>query len=1539
MFFFRKPKKDNKKSSSKKPPAEADFLLPEDKKKIEELSRAKFKHLQSIEGLNYQILLIQNSTGTLIPKFIRLHHLLRKKYKWYYNWHTKPYSTLAHWVVLFIFVLSLPFLYGLISQKGAPITKAVDYDFPRWMWENPAPTGNTIKSVYTQSQNNTWMVGENGTIIKYDGTSFRQDYSGTYENLNGIAGVSADTIWTVGDDGIILKYNGQSWSEQVSNTTENLNAVAAVDSTNVWTVGDAGIIRKYNGSTWSQQTSGTTANLNAIFALNSQTLFIAGNQYVLKTSNGGTSWSIISDDPVAVHTGVYAWDANNILVTRGGHVMKTTNGGTEWSDITVNESITLNAITGISSANIWVVGLSGKAYVSYNEGGSWDIKPLGFTAPGSDAFNVYGISMLDSNYIWIVGDQIYESDDGQDFPRMKTGTPMDINGIMGVDSNNIYAVTGALSDQYNSQVLKINNETEPPSWDNSHSGAYYNLNDIDAYNSSNVWAVGAASWGFFKYNGSSWETKGEGEELVDNLYGVSAGSVNNVWVVGENGKIVNTTDGGENWTKQTTIGAQNLNSVSAVGGDTTTAWAVGGSATSATILKTTDGSTWDSQGAPGGVTALNDVSALNENTVWAVGAGGTIIKTIDGGATNWASQTSGVTVDLNGLYILDSDTVYAVGDSGTLLKTTDGGTSWTSIDNPTNVNLNEVYATDENNVWLVGENGAIIQFDSPANATATKLLVKLPGQSFADGVGVYGTSSAATAGVNYPVTIYAVDDNNYLDKGNASNAGFSTTDPRDSNPAVIPLTKDDTCVQNRDAPEQSTCGEGTTNFVFRAATSGSWTITANDVSGVLASGTSSLITVNPGPIENIVFDNLPSSLDAGVVSGAIGAVLKDCCNNNKTTSQSKTIRLTTTSSGGRFATSASGPWHQGQMDVTISAGGSSTNFYYLDFNAGTATLAASETPSAGWTDATGNINIGPGQLAGSTINVNNNSVGAGEELTATVTLKGGNSFLADRTVRLISSRNEDSNTPDTMTPTTAVTNASGVATFTVKPTRVGDFTITAYDETDGVYVPDEEIINVGAGDMAIIVLESSVSTAAIGTPFNISVTLYDNYSNITTGYTGDIFFFSSDADAIFDETQYTFTSNDAGSYKQSVTLNTIGDQSITAANSERTILDTIYITISSEIISSPTPTTAIISPIPTITATPTEKPKTLIEKFQDSPTAKKIAKTLIPIAVTVAALGLLPLLVQAFPQGFHLLASLFPALFTAAAARRRRKPWGSAFDSLTGKPIDLAIVRIFNADNNRLVSTKVTDQNGRFNFLLNKGRFYIRVTKPGYSFPPKMSKIKASQISTRFGPESDIYLGQPFVINKDGSNINLNISLDPKIKKQETNLKIKMWLKNGFDWFLISLSYVAIPMMLIGAFFASFATVIIPSKFNIYMSGIYMVLLIAYLITNRFRKARLGFVFDSKTKKPITGATVSIFDKEYNAIREIKATDKNGNFGILARTGQYYLTVDAPGYTFPSKKITALKEDKKLGKFYFDETLKFRKAGFINVSIPLDKKT
>jgi photosystem II stability/assembly factor-like uncharacterized protein len=101
-----------------------------------------------------------------------------------------------------------------------------------------------------------------------------------------------------------------------------------------------------------------------------------------------------------------------------------------------------------------------------------------------------------------------------------------------------------------------------------------------------------------------------------------------------------------------------------------------------------------------------DVFGINGNTVVVVGMGGTIVKTIDGGA-HWVQKPSGTFSSLMKVQFVTANTGFAVGENGTLLKSIDGGENWSSIPTGVTTNLFGLSCLNENVFYISGDNGLI----------------------------------------------------------------------------------------------------------------------------------------------------------------------------------------------------------------------------------------------------------------------------------------------------------------------------------------------------------------------------------------------------------------------------------------------------------------------------------------------------------------------------------------------------------------------------------------------------------------------------------------------------------------------------------------------------------------------------------------------------------------------------------------------------------------------------------------------------------------
>lgn len=82
----------------------------------------------------------------------------------------------------------------------------------------------------------------------------------------------------------------------------------------------------------------------------------------------------------------------------------------------------------------------------------------------------------------------------------------------------------------------------------------------------------------------------------------------------------------------------------------------------------------------------------------------------------WSQQKSNVNVALLGVRFTSPTNGFAVGDGGTILRTTDGGTTWTQVTSPTSAELSKVSFSDSTDGWIVGGGGLILQTTDGGNS-------------------------------------------------------------------------------------------------------------------------------------------------------------------------------------------------------------------------------------------------------------------------------------------------------------------------------------------------------------------------------------------------------------------------------------------------------------------------------------------------------------------------------------------------------------------------------------------------------------------------------------------------------------------------------------------------------------------------------------------------------------------------------------------------------------------------------------------------------
>jgi len=187
------------------------------------------------------------------------------------------------------------------------------------------------------------------------------------------------------------------------------------------------------------------------------------------------------------------------------------------------------------------------------------------------------------------------------------------------------------------------------------------------------------------------------------------------WVVGDDGAIFASQDGGETWRKQASGTSRNLTSVY-FAADGQRGWAVG---STGTILATQNGGeTWRKQASGTSSMLFSVYFAADGQRGWAAGYDNTILATKNGGET-WLPQSSGIInndILLSIRFTADGSRGWIVGrtsagDKGLILATQNGGETWQTQVSGTFYGLYGIYlVADGTRGWAVGLEGTILRF-------------------------------------------------------------------------------------------------------------------------------------------------------------------------------------------------------------------------------------------------------------------------------------------------------------------------------------------------------------------------------------------------------------------------------------------------------------------------------------------------------------------------------------------------------------------------------------------------------------------------------------------------------------------------------------------------------------------------------------------------------------------------------------------------------------------------------------------------------------
>lgn len=408
----------------------------------------------------------------------------------------------------------------------------------------------------------------------------------------------------------------------------------------------------------------------------------------------GTSWSLVDTYVMKVPGAV--WPVSSGVVIVGAdeeHIYRSTNGGRGWSYEVLNSTLGRKPLDIYFTPTRGImVGQRGLLYTSTNNGVTWtDVSIPRIVEEEIDLRNIIYPATGENSPFFVVGQSgalLKSTNQGASWTEV-----------------NLNIITAE-------STMVIDEETGDTTWD--HTPVYLNQELIDftgghAPTASRIYALGdtlSIDSEFYLYysknGGNTWGSLrvplgGAFKECYfsDDTIGMVFGPDGAIW-------RVRTTNDTIRHSNIAILGSgKNITGVEFV--TPSIGWAIGAGGL---VAKTINGGTnWTSINVD--VTgSIADIGFLNENEGWIVGndalrGTGAIKVTTDGGA-NWFFKSYGLGLTLNTVHFISSTEGWIAGKSGRIAHTTDGGRMWLHQDTKMDKTLQNIFFLDENRGWAVG---------------------------------------------------------------------------------------------------------------------------------------------------------------------------------------------------------------------------------------------------------------------------------------------------------------------------------------------------------------------------------------------------------------------------------------------------------------------------------------------------------------------------------------------------------------------------------------------------------------------------------------------------------------------------------------------------------------------------------------------------------------------------------------------------------------------------------------------------------------------
>lgn len=422
--------------------------------------------------------------------------------------------------------------------------------------------GAVIKSLFYINESKGYAVGtlrDTFAVTNDFGITWTKKSLGTlYTNYKQVYFADENHGWLLTDYYKLFRTTkaGNNW-DMISLSVQVPKYMVFKDSMTGWIIGNNWEIVKTTdgGQNWTRLGSTLGRYLESIYFKNENTGWVIGNDgYINKTTNGGVNWIMNQDLSNQTLVSCTFNDINTGWVSSIGDdksIWKTTNSGHNWERKFYSSSVDINSIYFFDNNMGLGAGSYGYIFYTSNGGNNWTPQVVGLSDHRS-------VKFYDSNTGWAVGNygQVFKSTNGGiNWNLQSSDVTSNLNSVYPVSQNKCLAVGN------NSLVLKTTDSGN--NWDSTY------LSDLDHrqiyfinQNTGFIISSKFFYYGLYYYytinkifkttdSGESWNQVysdyfSSGHFLnsisfVDSLSGI---------VVGQNGRILKTLNGGSSWTEQ-----------------------------------------------------------------------------------------------------------------------------------------------------------------------------------------------------------------------------------------------------------------------------------------------------------------------------------------------------------------------------------------------------------------------------------------------------------------------------------------------------------------------------------------------------------------------------------------------------------------------------------------------------------------------------------------------------------------------------------------------------------------------------------------------------------------------------------------------------------------------------------------------------------------------------------------------------------------------------------------------------------------------------